>query len=199
MTLQSSLTRLYAAGALMLGFAVMQPAAAATTVLTFDEFPEGMNLMNQRIYPEVSIYGAIVTNTAALGLYPLALSHVAYADTGQMIFKFSIPDLRDISLFITYMVDDVDVYVYDILGALVGHVSLPPGSPGNTIISFANTTEFPIGRFELVGAGAIYAVDNITLTSFTPVPEPGTAMLFGIGLVGLIAASRRKNMRAQAH
>lgn len=67
----------------------------------------------------------------------------------------------------------------------------PPGACNTALVAVGNFqigTNAPVG---LLDDNVAYAfdIDQVTLN---PIPEPGTALLFGLGLAGLAAAGRRE-------
>lgn len=56
----------------------------------------------------------------------------------------------------------------------------------------STTAELSLINKNLIGHGNDFALDNIALATTAPVPEPETYALMGLGLVGLLAARRRK-------
>ncbi|MBY0444113.1 MAG: PEP-CTERM sorting domain-containing protein [Burkholderiales bacterium] len=59
--------------------------------------------------------------------------------------------------------------------------------------SGSNTTaNLNLVNLNLAKSGNDFALDNISMSATAPVPEPETYALMGLGLVGLMAARRRK-------
>lgn len=193
MALQSSMARLFAAGALMLGLAAMQPATATPTVLTFDEFPSFTVLTTQYQSLGVTVSEAVVLEASEIFLPANTFPNVSYSPSGVMEFiidRLITGDIQTVSGFLTGPA--MSMYAYDAANALLGYASLPGNAPANTLVSFTTPGD-SISRVQFVGGRSTYFVDTLSFTPFTSVPEPGTAMLLGVGLVGLITASRRKN------
>ena len=68
----------------------------------------------------------------------------------------------------------------------------PPGACASALAAVGNLqigTSAPVG---LRDDNVAYAFD-IDQVSLNPIPEPGTALLFGLGLAGLAAAGRRRS------
>lgn len=62
-------------------------------------------------------------------------------------------------------------------------------NPGNGFIGFTNTS---FNSIEIVGNGSYFAIDNLQYNSASPVPEPGTMMLLGLGMAGLAIYGKRR-------
>jgi hypothetical protein len=72
-------------------------------------------------------------------------------------------------------------------------------STGSLDIDFFNPNSIRLMLRESVGpmgvrdVGVDVILTNISIVSATPVPEPTTMLLFGLGLLGVAGVSRRKN------
>jgi len=65
------------------------------------------------------------------------------------------------------------------------------GAPGTTLIDIGTNANPTLGNVVVLAGGATEPATN-ALISLTVVPEPGTALLMGLGLAGLAAAGRRQ-------
>ncbi|MFO0691407.1 MAG: PEP-CTERM sorting domain-containing protein [Myxococcota bacterium] len=65
------------------------------------------------------------------------------------------------------------------------------GAPGTTLINIGTNANPTLGNVVVLAGGATEQATNASF-SLTVVPEPGTALLMGLGLAGLAAAGRRK-------
>jgi len=74
----------------------------------------------------------------------------------------------------------------DVYGWADGNQTAPPS---NVYVNFLGLGKFD--SFSLTSTQFAFEVDNIAVGT-TPVPEPATLLLFGTGLVGLVAARKRK-------
>ncbi len=85
----------------------------------------------------------------------------------------------------------VIVHAYDVLGTHLGTLQLLP--------EFANSLgglTGPVHRLEIVDHGADgHVIDNLRYGPITPVPEPFSAVLTGLGLAGLGLYRRRAGRR----
>ena len=78
-----------------------------------------------------------------------------------------------------------EVQFYSATDTLIGSITVDQTSPGFTV---NDTTLFAGVSKILLPSGAFY--DNLSITA-SPAPEPGRAMLLGVGLVGAILRRRR--------
>ena len=65
------------------------------------------------------------------------------------------------------------------------------GAPGTTTINIGTNANPTLGNVVVLAGGVTEQAVN-SLISLTVVPEPGTALLMGLGLAGLAAAGRRQ-------
>jgi hypothetical protein len=65
---------------------------------------------------------------------------------------------------------------------------------GLTTFNTSDTVRGTITSFDITPdqPNSVVAIDNLTFTADTQVPEPGTMALFGTVLLGLVAARRRR-------
>ena len=68
-----------------------------------------------------------------------------------------------------------------------GYTSLTFVSSGNGLVDFLGVSEVVFANFNSYGLG----IDNVVVDA-AQVPEPASLGLFGLGVVGLIRARRRK-------
>jgi len=70
-------------------------------------------------------------------------------------------------------------------------VTLVATAAGTRLISIGGSDDPALGNVAIIAGGASEAITNAFI-SVTVVPEPGTALLMGLGLAGLAAAGRRE-------
>jgi PEP-CTERM motif len=68
---------------------------------------------------------------------------------------------------------------------------LPPATVSNTVTSTATLTAMGLGTVTISWSGLDFFGATPSSTSFTIVPEPGTALLLALGLAGITIVRRR--------
>ena len=77
-------------------------------------------------------------------------------------------------------------YYYGVAGSQTFRLKLTAVGPGTSdIVYFTNTGDL------IANDGNAVALNSANTTNVTVIPEPGTALLMGLGLVGLGVAGRR--------
>jgi len=127
---------------------------------------------------------------------PHSGDNVVFDDGGPMTLTFGIPML-DFEGYFTYLTP-LTLSFYDPLDNLVGTVvsdfstnmvlSGDTGSSPNELITFAWAPGFSSLVIEADPFGASFTMDDL---SATPVPEPGTLLLLGSGLLGMMGYGLR--------
>jgi hypothetical protein len=114
-----------------------------------------------------------------------------------LLINFSAP-VHDVSfLLLNGMTVNQSYTTRDGLGDLVTLTLAPNLSNGSQTVSFTGN----IGNLVLVASDSTswdFFIDNLQFTpnpKHCPVPEPGTLMLLGSGMVGLVIAGRKKFRR----
>lgn len=185
--------------ALLFFLGAAQNALALQTVLTFDEFPDGTVLTTQYASLGVTVSGAIVLDGPLNGLVPFSMRNLTYAESGYMSFSFNSAITGDIFTVSAYVGGpaDVGLFAYDIENNLLGQAILPYNAPANMLLSVTSAGN-SIARFDIHDGGASFVVDNITLSTQSTVPEPASLWLMGLGLLGLLAATRWRSATTHA-
>ena len=83
------------------------------------------------------------------------------------------------------------ISVQDLLGGEIATATVPPVGPFIEMAPFTTSFSLP-GIHALVftqiinpTADSIVGFDDLSFNAVSPVPEPGTALLFGVGMAGL--------------
>jgi hypothetical protein len=75
--------------------------------------------------------------------------------------------------------------------------SLLSGSFSNVASGGTVLTTDGLGAFTVYyGVGSPYGANDVVLSDFTSVPEPGPGLLIGVGMLGLLAVRRRGSAKA---
>jgi hypothetical protein len=185
--------------ALLFSLGAAQSALATVTVLTFDEFTDGTVLTNQYASLGVTVSGAAILNANLNGIVPVSKPNVAYADSGLMSFSPNSAITGDIFIVSAYVSGpaDVGLFAYDIGNNLLGQAILPINAPINTLLSVTSSGN-SIARLDIHDGGGTFVVDNVTFSTRSTVPEPASLWLMGVGLLGLLVATRRRNATTHA-
>jgi hypothetical protein len=202
------LHRTIAACLLFLGIFVMGPASAKADTITFELDPIQTQLPNGFRSAESSILRFSSNLTNVLHIHPATFG------SGEMVFfgTRGLASEADRGIFM-----DFDVPVTS-LSLWFGNDSFLDTAPGDTAILrvffddvFVGETVVLLNRDGIINqqisfSGALFnratftfsvtdvvkTVDNI---EFTPVPEPTTVALLGIGIAGVAARIRRRHSR----
>jgi len=175
-------------------------AFPAATVQNWDSYAAGTTFSYAVAYGGITYYSSagepIVTNNFLPSTSPntlglTSLNYFSYADT--ITFSFSSP--------INYFGIDINTFAPsngDYHGDFPGgpFVSsyfdpFPGFSTGQFLGFYSDDTYFSIVN---IGANAAYSynLDTMRYGAGAPVPEPGTMMLLGSGLAGLVGYGRRR-------
>lgn len=140
--------------------------AQVTTVLGFDDLPNGTVLSNQYQSLGVVINGANVIDGPLNGLIPKSMRNLVYAESGLMTFNFSLADIKTVSAYITGPAN-VGLYAYDSTNNLIGQSILQESSPSNSLLSVTSSSA-PITRVEIHDGGSSFFVDDFTFITAPP-------------------------------
>ena len=193
---------------LFLGIVVMSPASAKADTITFEFDPVQTQLPNGFRSVESSILRFSSNLTNVLHIHPASFGSgemvffgtrglAIEADTG-VIMEFDVP-VTSLSLwFGNDSFGDTEAGDTAILRVFfddefVEEVVVPLNRDGiiNQQISFSGAA-FNRATFTFSAVDVVKTVDNI---EFTPVPEPTTVALLGIGIAGVVARIRRRHSR----
>jgi hypothetical protein len=197
--------------ALLLLVVGMLPRGAAATIvdLNFDTLPNGS--MPTNLQPVGSTYAAMGVVFGSLDgpgapppvFYPddgfeTEFSVAGYAHAGPGSHGFHIrasftDPVTTVSAETTMAAGFAVMTAYDALGTQLGTIAAPLS--GIHILSLSGIGE--IASIVWTGTDPFYARIKIDDLSYTIVPEPGTAALLGLGLLGLAARVRRREARRQ--
>ena len=206
--LVSKLHRTIAACLLFIGICVMSPASAKADTVTFEFDPIQTQLPNGFRSVQSSILRFSSNLNSVLHIHPASFG------SGEMVF-FGTRGLAieaDRGVFLDFDVPVTSLSLWfgnDSFGdtepgesailrvffddEFVEEVFVPLNRDGiiNQQISFSGAT-FNRAVFTFSIGGVVKTVDNI---EFTPVPEPATLTLLGIGIAGVVARIRRHRSR----
>jgi len=192
---RTTLTFLLRASVLLLLVALPQRSFGLT--IDFDALADLDAVTNQ--FPDILFSNATIL-TAGISLNefefpPKSGSNVVFDDGGPMTLSFLTPVLG-VSGFFTYL-SPLTLSAFDSGGNLLASLSSAfannmalsgdGGSSPNELLGFSGLG--PIGSLTIAGdaSGGSFVADNITFTpATTAVPEPGTVMLVGSGLLALL-------------
>lgn len=157
--------------AALMGLGSSSAAVAATTVLSFDELPEGSLITNQYESLGVTASGAVVASSDNLGWPFSSQFNLAYAPTGQMSFNLNstiMGNVQSVSAYISGY-SSVGIYAYDSSGNEVGQAATGGFSQNMflTLVSSGN----PIASIVIHNGGTAFAVDDLSFES-VPIVEP---------------------------
>ena len=131
---------------------------------------------------------------------PHSGTNVVSDDAGPMTLSFSVPVLSAGSYF-TYSTS-LTLSFFDTLDNPVGSASSQyasnpalsgdPGSTPNEFLSFVSVSG--IATLVITGdpLGGSFTMDDLTVTTATPVPEPATLFVLGCGLLGIAGYKLRR-------
>ena len=185
--------------ALLFSLGATQSALATVTVLTFDEFTDGTVLTNQYASLGVTASGAMTLDGPNNGFTPVSPRNLTFSINGYMFFSFNPAITGDIFTVSAYVSGPsyVGLFAYDIGNNLLGQAMVPENAPANTLLSVTSSGN-SIARLDIHDGGASFVVDNVTFATRSTVPEPASIWLVGLGLLGLLAATRRRSATTHA-
>ena len=193
-----------------LGLVLVSARHLDASPITFEAFADGDALTNQ-------IAGLTFANTFVLSAGvslneseypPHSGSNVVVDAGGAITVTFAIP-VAAVSGFFTYCAP-LSFSAFDSTNALIGTaassfnsntgLSGDAGSSPNEFLSLLS----PLGIASIVilgdPAGSSFTLDDLTVTPFadaTPVPEPSTLMLLGLGVAAACRRIRRRSTSEQ--
>lgn len=186
-------------------FVLISFQKAYSYTITFEGLPDSTPVTNQYSSLGVLFSNATVL-TAGISLNefefpPHSGVNVVFDDGGPMTLNFTTPVLN-VGGFFTYTVP-LTLSFYDGSNNLEGTVnsafssnlalSGDPGSSPNEFLSFAWPSGIARAVFAGDPAGGSFVLDDLTATLASgPVPEPGTLLLLGSGVLGIVSYGFRK-------
>jgi hypothetical protein len=188
--------------ALLFSLGAAQSALATVTVLTFDELSPGTDLTTQyeSLGVTVTTNGVtVILNADVIGIPLFSAPNVVF---GLGVTSFSLnsaitDDIYTVSAYVTPgPTVDVGLFAFDIGNNLLGQVLLPENAAPNTLLSFTSSGN-SIAFFQ-INSESSYLFDNLTFATRSTVPEPPSAWLMGVGLLGMLVATRRRNATTHA-
>lgn len=197
--------RTVAAGLLLLGILCMSQASAKADVITFELDPVQTNLPNGFRSAESSLLRFSASRLNVLHIHPASFG------SGEMVFFGT----RGLANEAALLFMDFDVPVTS-LSLWFGNDSFGDTVEGDTAILRVFLDDVFVGESivllnndgiinqQILFSGALFnratfdfstdeVVQTIDNIEFTPVPEPTTVALLGIGIVGIVAKIRRRN------
>jgi hypothetical protein len=148
---------------------------AATTTVTFDQFPDGTVLTNQYQRLGVTIAGGTVFATNLSSSFPpISAPNVAYAPSGQITISFNSTvagNVMTVSAYVTDPGGPAGIYAYGSSNALLGQAVLP-GTGGTNALLTVTSTGNPVAYVIIHDGGGSFSIDNFSFTvpAATPLP-----------------------------
>jgi hypothetical protein len=146
-----------------------QGASAATTTLTFDEFPDGTALTTEYQGLGVTVTGTIAS-IGILAPWPENTSpNVAFSPVGLMTFTLDpaiLGNIQSVSAYISGSAS-VGIYAYDAQNALVGQ-AITPGATNNMLLTVTSSGN-PISRVSIHDGGSNFVIDTLSFMTDLPV------------------------------
>lgn len=187
--------------------AVLTSANTSATTLGFDSLAD-LDPVTTQFLPSGVTFANAIALEAGLSLndgeFPPRSGSVVLADDGgPMTMLFSTP-VTEVGAFFTYALP-LTLTAWDVLNHVIGSLtsafanntalSGEPGSLPNEWLQLAFASGIAKLTVEGDALGSSFVLDDLSFTPTTlPVPEPGTAVLMAIGLMGLLARRRFKRL-----
>ena len=157
----------------MIGFSA-QAAQAATTLITFDEFPIGTEITTQ--YQNLGVTAAGVGVSGSFAFPNHSSPNIGCSSNASGVMSFALDSnitgpIKSVSAYISSS-DSIGIYAYDSLGVLIGNAVLPAGSSVNTLLTF-NSSLAPIASVSIHDGGGNFCIDDLAFSSDVIAPSCG--------------------------
>ncbi len=191
---------------LVLAFVAMPSIGQATAILIDFEAPIPLGEINTGavVFQNGSYVVTIGNETGSILNNPVIgggfsgqylSSDGANVNFGRVDLLFSAPIIGLVTLDANYLASqNLDFQVVDILTGTNMVVHTENDGPITKFISFMLINPSSTLRFRDANLKPIQ-IDNVTVNTVNPVPEPGTLLLIGSGLAGLGITTRRRNRK----
>ena len=203
-TVKGKFYRIIAACLLFAGVLLVSPASAKADIITFELDPLLLTLPDGYRSVESSILSFRGSRASSLFIRPetegefFGTRGLAVESTPGVFMDFSVP-VNSLSLWFgndhPLQIEEGDTAILRVFmdGVFVGETTLLLNRDNliNQQIVFSGAV-FNSASFHFSTERTVETVDNI---EFTPVPEPASLALLGIGIAGTIARIRRRRCR----